>query len=63
MEIYTTNSGNKSIAIVTSNEIILSDVQSAIDFMMTVQHETDCSRIVIVNYKIGRGNPPKIYKL
>jgi hypothetical protein len=47
VEICTTNYGDKSIAIVTSNEIILSDVQSAIDFMMTVQHETDCSRIVI----------------
>jgi hypothetical protein len=47
MEIYTVNYYDKSIAVITSNETLLSDVQSAVDFMMTVQHETGCNHIVI----------------
>jgi len=47
MEMYPINYCDKSIAVVTSNEILLSDVQSAVDFMMTVQHETGCNHLVI----------------
>jgi hypothetical protein len=47
MEIYISHYGDKSIAVVTNNGILLSDVQSAIDFMMTVQHKTGCNRIII----------------
>lgn len=39
------NGGN--IAIVRSSEILIQDVQSALDLMATVQYETDCNRIVI----------------
>ena len=47
MEIYISHYGDKNIAVVTNNGILLSDVQSAIDFMMTVQHKTGCNRIII----------------
>ena len=35
------------IAIVNSNEIILKDTQTAIDFIMSVKYETNCSKIAI----------------
>ncbi len=37
----------KDIAIVNSNEIIIKDVQSAIDFIMSVKYETNCSKIAL----------------
>lgn len=37
----------KNIAIVNSNEIIIKDVQSAIDFIMSVKYETNCSKIAL----------------
>lgn len=37
----------KDIAIVSSNELIIKDVQSAIDFMMTVNYETNCKKIAL----------------
>ena len=33
----------KDIAIVKSNNIIINDVQSAIDFVMTIKYETNCN--------------------
>lgn len=35
------------IAIVKSNEIIIKDAQSAIDFIMTVKYETNCSKVAL----------------
>lgn len=35
------------IAVVNSNELIIKDVQSALDFMMSVKYETGCSKIVL----------------
>ena len=35
------------IAIINSGEIIIKDVQSAIDFIMSVKYETNCSKIEI----------------
>lgn len=35
------------IAVIQSEEVIIQDVQSALDFMATVDYETGCSRIVI----------------
>ena len=35
------------IAIVNSDEIIIRDVQSAIDFIMTVKYETNCNKIAL----------------
>ena len=36
-----------NIAIIKSNDIIIKDVQSAIDFIMTVKYETNCSKIAL----------------
>ena len=35
------------IAIVKSNEIIIKDVQSAIDFIMTIRYQTNCNKIAL----------------
>lgn len=35
------------IAVVNSNEIIIKDVQSAIDFIMTTKYETNCNKIAL----------------
>lgn len=37
----------ENIAIVNSEEIVIKDVQSAIDFMMTVKYETNCEKIAL----------------
>lgn len=37
----------KDIAIVNSDEIIIKDVQSAIDFIMTIKYETNCNKIAL----------------
>ncbi len=37
----------KDIAVIKSNEIIIKDVQSAIDFIMTVKYETGCNKIAL----------------
>lgn len=36
-----------NIAIIKSNEIIIRDVQSAIDFIMTTKYETNCDKIAL----------------
>ena len=35
------------IAVVNSDEIIIKDTQTAIDFIMSVKYETNCSKIAI----------------
>lgn len=35
------------IAIIKSEEIVIKDVQSAIDFVMTIKYETNCNKIVL----------------
>ncbi len=35
------------VALVNSSEVILTDSQSALDFIMTVQYETECRRIAL----------------
>ena len=47
MNITTTEAGGIKIAVVSGNEAIVNDVQSALDLMMSVRYETDCDRIVI----------------
>lgn len=37
----------KDIAVIKSNKIIIKDVQSAIDFIMTVKYETGCNKIAL----------------
>ena len=35
------------IAIVKTNEILIKDIQSAIDFIMTIKYETNCNKIAL----------------
>ena len=37
----------KDIAILNSDEVIIKDTQSAIDFIMTIKYETNCSKIAV----------------
>ena len=37
----------KGIAVIRSDEVIITDVQSALDLMATVRHEVDCNCITI----------------
>lgn len=36
-----------NIAVIKSNEIIIKDVESALDFIMTVKYETNCDKIAL----------------
>ncbi|AFS77519.1 hypothetical protein Curi_c04440 [Gottschalkia acidurici 9a] len=47
MEISTIRENNIEIAIIKSNELLITDVQSALDFIATVRYETGCDRIVL----------------
>ena len=37
----------KDIVVVNSNELIIKDVQSAIDFIMTIKYKTNCNKIAL----------------
>jgi len=37
----------KDIVVVNSNELIIKDVQSAIDFIMNIKYETNCNKIAL----------------
>ncbi|PGM90632.1 DUF4180 domain-containing protein [Bacillus cereus] len=47
MEIKTVVIGGINIAVVRNDTVLISDVQSALDLMATVQYEADSKRIVI----------------
>lgn len=47
MEINKITENNMDIAVVSSDEILITDVQSALDFIATVQYQADCNRIVL----------------
>jgi hypothetical protein len=47
MKINTIEENNIKIAVVNSDDILITDVQSALDFMATIQYETDCNRIIL----------------
>ncbi|MFD2611344.1 DUF4180 domain-containing protein [Paenibacillus gansuensis] len=47
MQITKTELNGHDIAIISGSEIIIHDVQSALDFMATVRYEAGCDRIVI----------------
>ena len=47
MEIGVIKENNIEIAIVNSDEILITDVQSALDFFATVDYETGCCRMII----------------
>lgn len=44
---YTILGENRSLIYIESKDILISDSQSALDVMMTVQYETGCSRIIL----------------
>ena len=47
MKITSIKENNVEIAVVSSSETLITDVQSALDFMATVTYETGCDRIVL----------------
>ncbi|HEX3010412.1 MAG TPA: DUF4180 domain-containing protein [Syntrophomonadaceae bacterium] len=47
MNITTVHKNEFEIAVVNSNEVLITDVQSALDLMATVQYETGSDRIVL----------------
>ena len=47
MNIKTIKTNSAEIAVVNSDTICISDVQTALDFMMSVNYETGCHSIVI----------------
>ncbi|OBZ13220.1 DUF4180 domain-containing protein [Bacillus sp. FJAT-26390] len=47
MNIKSIEAGGANIAIVSSGEVLIEDVQSALDFMATVHYEAGTDRIVI----------------
>lgn len=47
MKIEIIRKNNIEIAVINSNEYLIKDVQSALDFIMTVKYETGCKNIVI----------------
>jgi hypothetical protein len=47
MKIDMIKENEKEIAIINSNEILITDVQSALDLMATVRYEAGCDRIIL----------------
>lgn len=47
MKINIVKENNIEIAVVSSSEILITDVQSAIDFMATIRYDTGCDYIII----------------
>lgn len=47
MEIHTITHNGKEIALIKSREILITDVQSALDLTATVRYETGCDRIIL----------------
>lgn len=55
MKISKIEAGGEAVAVVSGSEILIEDVQSALDLMATVRYETDCDRIVIDKSMISEG--------
>lgn len=47
MKINIIKENNIEIAVISSSEILINDVQSALDLIATVQYETGCNRIIL----------------
>ncbi len=47
MNIETRNANEVNIAVISSEEVLITDTQSALDLIMTVKYETGADRIVI----------------
>ncbi|UWG99129.1 DUF4180 domain-containing protein [Dehalobacter sp. DCM] len=53
MKITTIQKNNKEIAVVNSDEILITDVQSALDLMATVRYETGCNNVILTKAAIN----------
>ncbi len=53
MKITKIKENNVEIAVINSSEVVITDVQSALDFMVTVRYETDCDRVILNKAAIG----------
>lgn len=47
MEINVIKVNNIEIANIKSNEVLINNVQSALDLMATIRYETDCDRMIL----------------
>lgn len=47
MQLKTIEKNGIKVAVVTGSELLISDVQSALDLLVTVRYETDCDRIAL----------------
>ncbi|WP_139993013.1 DUF4180 domain-containing protein [Paenibacillus paridis] len=47
MKITKLSENNIDIAVINSSEILITDVQSALDLIATVNYETDCNRMIL----------------
>lgn len=47
MKITIVNENNIEIAVVNNIDILITDVQSALDFMATIKYETGCDHIIV----------------
>lgn len=47
MRIQTIENSGRAIALIDSAEVLIADVQSALDFIMTVQYEAETNRIAL----------------
>ena len=65
MKIEVIRKNNIDIAIVNSDETLITDVSSALDLIMTILYETNCTNIAIrffcFKHLFGRRNIAKIY--
>ena len=55
MEVKAIEVNGIGIALVQSDKVLIADLQSALDFMMTVQYETGYNRIILNKSAIGEG--------
>ena len=47
MNIDIVEKNGNNVAVVYSDQILIADVQSALDFLMTVKYETGCANIAV----------------
>lgn len=47
METQIIRKKNKEIAVIDSNELLITDIQSALDLIMTIKYQTGCTDIAI----------------
>ncbi|HHX24325.1 MAG TPA: DUF4180 domain-containing protein [Thermoanaerobacterales bacterium] len=55
MKINIVKENNTEIAIVNSSELLITDVQSALDLIATIQYETGCNYIILNKSAICEG--------